>query len=111
MIIDLAPAMIYYSQRYRARLIGITTDTDFLHGLKRFALETVLPQETAALQLLSQAAFYQAAISEAQRKAEEMIEGAQTIEQKREIHPRVTHLYEVAKQATQELERLNSNGS
>ncbi len=110
MTIDLAPAMIYFSQRYRARLIGIATDTDFLAGLKRHALETVLPQETAVLQRLSQAAFYQGVITESQRQIEKLIKGAQTMEQKREIHPQVTRLYETAEKALKELETMN-NGS
>lgn len=106
MTIDLAPAMIYYSRRFRARLIGITTDTDFLAGLKRYALETILPQETATLQRLSQAAFYQGVIDESQRQGEELIEGAQTIEQKREIHAQVTRLYKANQQALKELEAM-----
>lgn len=110
MTVDLTPAMIYYSQRYRARLIGVTTDTDFLAGLKRYALETILPQETAVLQRLSQAAFYQGVITESWRQSEALLDGAQTIEQKREIHPQVARLYEAHDQAAQQLETLNNDG-
>lgn len=110
MTVDLTPAMTYYSLRLRARAIGITTDTDFLAGLKRYALETVLPQETAVLQRLSQAAFYQGVITESQRQIEKLIKGSQTIEQKREIHPQVTRLYETAEKALKELETLNNGG-